>query len=154
MRTVRGITAILAGLVLLTLSGTPSSTAEASLRQASVEVLYDGEAKAHPDFNVTDWYPGTEGTETVDIVNNGSDTKAIINAGTISENSIAYDTDVTLTLMSGDVLYAGKYSDMSAEVFVPQDKTLTLNLAVKWNPSPDLPQDITLEALGLHVATV
>lgn len=154
MHIVRGITAILAGLTLLALSGTPSQTAEANLRQNSITVLYSGEQQSQPDFNVEDWYPGTTGTETIDIFNDGGETTACITAGNMSKNSIAYDTDVTLSLTSGDVLYQGKYSTMDVDVLLPQDNTLTLTMDVQWNPSPDLPEDVTLEALGLHVSTI
>lgn len=152
MYIVRGITAILAGLVLLALSGTPTLTAEASLAQPSIAVTYDGEEKTNPDFNVVDWFPGTSGQQTVDIINTGNhDTEVAVTAGNFSDNSLAHDTDVTVALLSGDVLYEGNYSDMNETVVVPQGKTLTLNMAVTWNPPADLPSDVTLEALGLHI---
>lgn len=151
---VRGITAILAGIVLLALSGTPTITAEADQRQESITVLYSGEEKAQPDFNVVDWFPGTNGQQIIEIVNDGTDTKAVINAGKMSDSSMAYDTDVILSLISGDILYVGKYSDMDATVFIPEGRILTLNLEVQWNPSLEADTTTPLEALGLQIATL
>ncbi|MBC9703897.1 MAG: hypothetical protein H9W81_02520 [Enterococcus sp.] len=151
MYIVRGITAILAGIVLLTLSGTPTLTAEATQRQESITVMYDGQTQQNPDFNIERWFDGVEGHQKVDIINGGNETNAVITPGPMSDNSVAYETAVKVSLNSGDILYEGLYSDMNVEVVLPSHSTLPLDMSIKWNPSDAPRSDTAIETLGMYV---
>lgn len=155
MYIVRGLTAIFAGLILLALSWTTPQTSEevtTASAQQNMTVLYNGQGLMVPTFGVESWVAGVTGHETVDITNNGhTDFTATIDSGPKQPYSLAYHTQATVTLLSGDVLYEGLYSDMEVtDLHVPAGETLTVNVDIQWNPPADFSYEETFELLGLN----